>query len=329
MRIAPFDHERATGAEQDAWYALMLACHRADQPEYPEPTRHTVLARLASPGPARLRLWVAAEDGGPLLGAVVLVLYADQNAHLATIAPRVHPDARRRGTGRALAETAMEAARAEGRRSVVADSREGSAGDALATALGFTAALAEVNNLLRLAETDRDAVRGWAAGAEARTEGMRLVRWQGHVPAELMDSYLAARGGMDDMPTGELDLAPERPTPEIIREVEDAIAKAGNRLYVVAPQDEATGALAGYTSVHVHPDDPWAEVGSTTVLPAYRGRGLGLWIKAAMIEWMATAEPQLTAYSTGNAAGNVHMRRINDRLGYRVLDSWHAWQRQL
>ena len=42
-------------------------------------------------------------------------------------------------------------------------------------------------------------------------------------------------------------------------------------------------------------------MGSTTVLPAYRGP-FGLWIKAAMVRWLADAEPALSGYLTGTAA---------------------------
>jgi hypothetical protein len=48
-----------------------------------------------------------------------------------------------------------------------------------------------------------------------------------------------------------------------------------------------------------------------------------------MVRWLAEAEPQLTAYVTENAAGNAPMRRVNDRLGYRVLETLRAWQLDL
>jgi RimJ/RimL family protein N-acetyltransferase len=189
--------------------------------------------------------------------------------------------------------------------------------------------LEEVHTILRLSEVDDAVMRAWAAGAEAKTGGFELVRWQGAVPEELMAAFLAARTGMDGMPVGELDLRPQRPTPEIIRQVEESIRRQRVRLYVVAPRDPVTGALAGYTSVRVTPGDPWAMIGTTTVLPAYRGRGFGLWIKAAMIRWLAETEPQLTAYVTENAVTNAPMRRVKNRLGYRLLETLRAWQLDL
>jgi GNAT superfamily N-acetyltransferase len=222
----PFDLNAASGAEQDAWCELLLACQRADQPEYPEPTRRVMLSRMTPDSDERILGWVARE-GGRLRGAAILTLFGAENAHLADLRLRVHPDARRRGTGRALAERAIGAAREDGRTAVAVTSLLGSPGDGFAAALGFRPVLDAVHNILRLSEVDDAAMRAWAAGAEAKTGGFELVRWQGAVPEELMAAFLAARTGMDDMPVGELDLRPQRSTAEIVRQIEESIRRQG------------------------------------------------------------------------------------------------------
>lgn len=45
-----------------------------------------------------------------------------------------------------------------------------------------------------------------------------------------------------------------------------------------------------------------------------------------MIRWLSEAEPQVCEYATSNAADNSHMIAVNERLGYRVLDNWQAWE---
>ncbi|MEW6242066.1 MAG: ribosomal protein S18-alanine N-acetyltransferase [Chloroflexota bacterium] len=67
------------------------------------------------------RGWVA-ETGGRVVGLLVLWLIVDE-AHIATIA--VHPDVRRRGIGRLLLKTALEAAAAEGAKSGLLEVRAG------------------------------------------------------------------------------------------------------------------------------------------------------------------------------------------------------------
>jgi RimJ/RimL family protein N-acetyltransferase len=43
-------------------------------------------------------------------------------------------------------------------------------------------------------------------------------------------------------------------------------------------------------------------------------------VKAAMLEWLAEAEPGLERIVTGNAAANEHMIAVNEALGYEVME---------
>jgi len=52
----------------------------------------------------------------------------------------------------------------------------------------------------------------------------------------------------------------------------------------------------------------------------HRGHRLGLLTKAAMLDWLASAEPGLQRLVTWNAASNKHMVAINEALGYELLD---------
>ena len=48
----------------------------------------------------------------------------------------------------------------------------------------------------------------------------------------------------------------------------------------------------------------------------HRGHRLGLLLKAAMLEWLAEAEPAVDRIETGNASANTHMIAVNDALGF-------------
>jgi RimJ/RimL family protein N-acetyltransferase len=54
------------------------------------------------------------------------------------------------------------------------------------------------------------------------------------------------------------------------------------------------------------------------VTKAHRGHRLGLLVKSAMLEWLGTAEPELTRIVTDNAAPNSFMIAVNEALGYRL-----------
>jgi hypothetical protein len=72
--------------------------------------------------------------------------------------------------------------------------------------------------------------------------------------------------------------------------------------------------------VAVDPADPgWGHQEITAVTGKHRGHRLGLLIKIAMLELLATAEPQLEKIDTWNAQDNRHMIAVNETLGYTIL----------
>ena len=92
------------------------------------------------------------------------------------------------------------------------------------------------------------------------------------------------------------------------------------RGYSVAAIAEATGEMAGLTQVFVDPEYPeWGHQGLTAVIRQHRGHRLGLLIKAAMLEWLATEEPKLERIATDNAAVNKYMIAVNETLGYELV----------
>ena len=59
------------------------------------------------------------------------------------------------------------------------------------------------------------------------------------------------------------------------------------------------------------------------VIPAFRGRGLGLLLKQHSLAWAAAAG--ITRVITQNDATNAPMLAINARLGYEPFAVAHAW----
>ena len=65
------------------------------------------------------------------------------------------------------------------------------------------------------------------------------------------------------------------------------------------------------------------------MLPADRGRRLGLLVKVAMLELLAEREPGLRRIVTGNAGGNDHVIAINDQLGFEIVSVYRRWELSL
>jgi GNAT superfamily N-acetyltransferase len=67
----------------------------------------------------------------------------------------------------------------------------------------------------------------------------------------------------------------------------------------------------------------------TGVFPEYRSKGLGRWLKAAMLQRVLTERPVVKYVRTGNADSNAAMLKINNQLGFRPYYSDALWQVEL
>jgi hypothetical protein len=84
---------------------------------------------------------------------------------------------------------------------------------------------------------------------------------------------------------------------------------------------DASGEMAALTQVEVDPDiDGWAFQDVTAVTRPHRGHRLGLLTKAALAEWLVSAEPGLERIATTNAEVNSYMIAVNEALGYRLAE---------
>ena len=92
-------------------------------------------------------------------------------------------------------------------------------------------------------------------------------------------------------------------------------------------REERTDALAGITEVTWEPDNPQIlEQDQTVVFPQYRGKGIGRWLKAAMLKKILTDSPQVKFIRTENVDTNQAMLNINDQLGFKPYLSECLWQ---
>jgi len=309
-------------ADVDRLWAIGAAVTAADQPG-DRPLPASLVAAWCAPGTRHCQSVLVADGGA---GQAVVTLPVRDNTHLAFLELQVHPSARRRGIGRALLEEAAAIAGFASRRELVTHTAVGGAGEAFAAAVGARVASTEgeghiqrpAEQLARWEEL-AEAARGVAQGA-----GFAVERIEGACPDRLVESLAAAKSGMNDAPTGELDLEPRRHDAAEVREAEAAFAAAGVRQYrVVALRPDDT--VAGYTELLVGSDDPGLGIQEdTTVLGRWRGHRLGLWLKAEMLAWLATAEPALEVVQTWNDVTNAHMLAVNDALGSRRVREWRT-----
>ncbi|OEV06033.1 GNAT family N-acetyltransferase [Streptomyces oceani] len=299
------------------------------------------ITALTDPEPAvaseRL-VWLASDlDGIPTGSAFLRRFTHAGQSHLAELHLSVHPAERRQGTGSRLLEAAVAAARADGRRSVLAQAGAGSPGERFLAARGFRPVLALTYARLPLdggppadrtdgGEGDRtdEAAPACRLDRAALAElarrphpGYRLVSWSGMVPDELAETFAASRRAMDDMPMDDTDYGTVAWDIARVRAAAEAVAKRGDLLYTVVAVDTSDDSIAAFTEVVVPGNGRGdGQHYGTGVLPEHRGRGLGRWIKAESVRWVRGEHPGLGGLLTDTADSNPYMRRINDALGY-------------
>lgn len=321
MQIQRLDAETVTDDDIPAIHELWVAVAAHDRPQDPAPLLGNVVTRLRRLGPDRRFVHVVARDGGTVLGHAFARLSLVDNPHLGLVDVLVHPRHRRQGIGTALLRELLAVLTAEDRPVLLAESEAGPAGDGFAAALGLKFVQASRMSLLRMADVDWADVTALAA---ADHPGYRLEAYVDRVPDELLDGYARAKTAMNDAPVDDADFGDVAYSAEVLR-AEWERGRGLGQPRVVFAVHSGTGDIAAFTEVQVE-EGPRAHQEDTAVVPAHRGSGLGLWVKAHMLVRLRAERPEVAELLTGNASSNRHMLAVNDRLGFRLWSEINGWQ---
>ena len=267
---------------------------------------------------------------GDVVGYGFVELDRDDNPQLAWANLGVAPSHQRRGIGTQLLDHLSAIAVADGRTSFGANADEGSAGEAFVAGTGLTRRLTTHQNRLRIADLDADLLRSWVERAPERAAGYELRAWDGRTPEELVDDFAACTEIMNTAPQGDIEINDERMTPERLRLLESGRLAGGGHWWTICAVHVASGALVGFSQLYF---SGWrrtfAKQGDTGVDPAHRDRGLGRWIKAAMLLRLLEEKPDVDKVDTWNAGSNEPMLAINHQLGFRRVRVVGNWQGDL
>jgi RimJ/RimL family protein N-acetyltransferase len=271
----------------------------------------------------------AAGSGGPVdVGGVIARLndpttgafaaYVDDRlAGVATVTPdgdelafaRVYvaPAYRGRGAGRALAEAVRRWAAAQHRCGVRATVVADGPGEAFA-------ARQQATVLLRLTTVERQLAE--PAPSVPEPDGVDRLRWIDGAPAQHLAAYARLRQLVGDAPDAHLQFDASTRTAEAARAWEASVRAAGHQLWVSAAVH--SGELVGFTEVEVGDGVEGAQH-DTAVRSEWRGRGLGVWMKADMIDWLRTERPGINRITSTINAANAPMLAVCARLGFREI----------
>jgi GNAT superfamily N-acetyltransferase len=328
-RIDPYEPREMTPAQLREAALLYQAIGHERVPEDPIATPEAIEARMLAHTPAEWHAMFGARDAGGAMVGYSLVAWQKNdpgNQHLRWCEVAVEKTHRRRGLGRALFRRAVEAVSDQGDdivfMSQVTDRVP--AGEKFARAIGATQGLAMKTNQLDLTSVDKAKVREWAQAAPA---GYTLERVDGPVPQDLIGPYIQSASGMNDAPRGDLRVEDWQLSEEQIRDRESWQRQVGIERWLIVAVHDASGEGAGFTEVSYDPRVPhliWQQ--GTAVIDAHRGNGLGLWMKAVMLDRILEERTKARFIRTGNANANAQMLAINTQLGFRPAWDSALWQ---
>ncbi len=242
----------------------------------------------------------------------------ETNGHMAWVEMEVLASERRAGLGKLMLARVAEIAKERGRSLLIGGSDEAS-GMAFIEAIGAQVAQRWRESRLYLDKVDWPMMEEWVREGKERSPTSTLRFYTNYPEASVVEKYCELLQDVSNQePRGDLDIGDEFLTPEILKERVDSFLESGGTILRAVTQEE-NGDLSGLTTMGYLPgEETHITQWMTGVKDIYRGRGLGKWLKAAMLLRVRENFPQVKVVKTGNATTNEAMLSINERMGYRL-----------
>ncbi len=273
--------------------------------------------------------WLLLEDGVPV-AAGLAHMELEQNTDNGFGRVFVRPESRGKGYARQLCEVVFETLDQNGRKRLDTSITLGAESEGFAESFGLKKVLVDHRSRLQISDVDADLMGSWIARASERASDYELLYLESPYPDELVKKYCDLAFIMNTAPRDDYEMEDWVLTPELWRDTEAKNEARAADLHTYIAVHRATGDFAGYTTIQtdrLQPDQAWQW--DTGVHPDHRNKGLGRWLKAALLEKAMAEHPAVTRIDTWNAGSNEPMLAINVAMGFKGILESAAWQGSL
>ena len=246
----------------------------------------------------------------------------EANRHRIYVEPVVLAPYRRQGVATQLLPRIVQYGQTVGASWVEWDTQfEG--GFAFSEKLGAQEAGRFQTNRLVVEQLDWDLMQRWVDEGCSRNPGVELIRFTNLPTPDLIEPYCDLITTINRLhPRDEVEGISFTLTPaEFEKEVRQQIAeKMECVVYCTRGTDLI---LSGMTNMFYSQEHPThARVSETGVRREYQGRGLGKWLKAAILLDLRERYPSVKYVDTNNFNSNAPMLSINTRMGFQLYEQF-------
>jgi mycothiol synthase len=326
MTLTAFDSATADEQLWDWIVEFQLSNFKENNPNDPAPPpefiRQQLVGILDSPH-HDIRIFVATHEA-TLYGAYAMLTHREDspeyedNKHVILGTLWVAPEFRRQGIGAHLLEHLITSAQ---ERDLTLLQLESGTDAGHAFAERYMGKVAILSNASRLytEDIDWDKMQAWYDTCQANLPDVTLERFEGLIGDDDIEAYAEFYTEvLNQQPLEDTQGLETTFTPDVMRKEHETMTERGMR-HVTFITREADGTISGMTEIFHHPQRAHStQQGLTGVQEAYRGRGLGKYLKSAMVLFARGEFPEQQFIATNNASVNEPMLAINIAMGFKL-----------